>query len=582
MPYLERVEMPQRPWLDHYPADVDPVLQRVTLPHVPALARAAASTYANTIAFTQVMANGMNGSLKYREVDVHSDNFAAYLRETLGLKQGDRVAVQIPNSLAYPIVAFGVMKAGLVLVNTNPLYTASEMTHQFKDSGAKVLVVSDMFADRLPAVLPQTDIETVVTVRISEFFTPVVAGVIRLVQKVWSRTLPKITVPHTSFQDALKAGEKVCTKAQGESYLEGVGPDTLAALQYTGGTTGVSKGAMLSHGNLVSNTLQLLQMNGEYIVPGKEVALTALPLYHIFAFTVNLLGFYHVGARNLLIPTPRPPSNLKRAFENYKITWTTGVNTLFNALLNERWFTDSPPKHLKASAAGGMSLHESVAKRWRDVTGTPIVEGYGLTESSPVLSFNPLGGMFKDNSIGIPVPSTEMACVDEKGGEVPVGEPGELIAKGPQIMQGYWNRDDETKNTLKDGWLYTGDIAQMDSDGYFTIVDRKKDMVLVSGFNVYPNDVEEAIAAVPGVLEVGVIGVPDEKSGEAVRAYVVASAPAPSIETIVAHCRETLSAYKVPTSIMFVDELPKSPIGKILRRELRDQAMSATTSTKGA
>ena len=582
MPYLERVEMPQRPWLDHYPADVDPVLQAVTLPHVPALARQAASTYANTIAFTQVMANGMNGSLKYRDVDVHSDNFAAYLRETLGLQQGDRVALQIPNSLAYPIIAFGVMKAGLVLVNTNPLYTASEMTHQFKDSGAKVLVVSDMFADRLPEVLPQTDIDTVVTVRISEFFTPVVAGVIRLVQKVWSRTLPKITVPHTSFQAALKMGEKVCTKAQAESYLEGVGPDTLAALQYTGGTTGVSKGAMLTHGNLVSNTLQLLQMNGEYIVPGKEVALTALPLYHIFAFTVNLLGFYQVGARNLLIPTPRPPSNLKRAFENYKITWTTGVNTLFNALLNERWFTDSPPKHLKASAAGGMSLHESVAKRWRDVTGTPIVEGYGLTESSPVLSFNPLGGMFKDNSIGIPVPSTEMACVDEKGAEVPVGEPGELIAKGPQIMKGYWNRDDETQKTLKDGWLYTGDIAQMDSDGYFTIVDRKKDMVIVSGFNVYPNDVEEAIAALPGVLEVGVIGVPDEKSGEAVRAFVVASAPAPSAEAIQAHCRETLAAYKVPSSIVFVDELPKSPIGKILRRELRDLAMSSSTSPKGA
>ena len=581
MPYLERVEMPQRPWLDHYPADVDPVLQKVTLPHLPALARHAASTYANTIAYTQVMANGMNGSLKYREVDVHSDNFAAYLRETLGLKPGDRVALQIPNSLAYPIVAFGVMKAGLVLVNTNPLYTAPEMVHQFKDSGAKVLVVSDMFADRLPEVLPQTGIETVVTVRISEFFTPVVAGVIRLVQKVWSRTLPKITVPHTSFQDALKAGEKVCTKAQAESYLEGVGPDSLAALQYTGGTTGVSKGAMLSHGNLVSNTMQTLQMLGGYITPGKETALTPLPLYHIFAFTVNVMWF-HVGARNILIPTPRPPSNLKRAFENYKITWTVGVNTLFNALLNERWFTDSPPKHLKASAAGGMSLHDSVAKRWLEVTGTPIVEGYGLTESSPVLSFNPLGGVFKDNSIGIPVPSTEIACVDEKGTEVPVGAPGELIAKGPQIMQGYWQSDAETSNTLRDGWLHTGDIAQMDSDGYFTIVDRKKDMVLVSGFNVYPNDVEEAIAAVPGVLEVGVIGVPDEKSGEAVRAYVVASAPAPSVETIVAHCREKLSAYKVPSSIVFVDELPKSPIGKILRRELRDQAMSASTSTKGA
>jgi len=482
--------------------------------------------------------------------------------------------LQIPNSLAYPIVAFGVMKAGLVLVNTNPLYTPSEMTHQFKNSGAKVLVVSDMFADRLPEVLPHTDIETVVTVRISEFFTPVVAGVIRLVQKVWSRTLPKITVPHTTFQDALKAGEKVCSKAQAESYLEGVGPDTLAALQYTGGTTGVSKGAMLSHGNLVANTMQTLQMLGGHIVPGKEVALTPLPLYHIFAFTVNVMWF-HVGARNILIPTPRPPSNLKRAFENYKITWTVGVNTLFNALLNERWFTDSPPKHLKASAAGGMSLHASVAKRWSEVTGTPIVEGYGLTESSPVLSFNPLGGMFKDSSIGIPVPSTEIVCVDEKGNEVPVGEPGELIAKGPQIMQGYWQSDVETKNALRDGWLYTGDIAQMDSDGYFTIVDRKKDMVLVSGFNVYPNDVEDAIASIPGILEVGVIGIPDEKSGEAVRAYVVSSNPALSAEAIVAHCRESLAAYKVPSSVVFVDELPKSPIGKILRRELRDQAMAS-------
>ncbi|MCF8548962.1 MAG: AMP-binding protein [Pontimonas sp.] len=566
--------MPQRPWISQYPADVDPVLHEFTVPHVPALARQAASTYANTIAYTQVMANGMNGSLKYREVDVHSDNFAAYLRETLGLQQGDRVALQIPNSLAYPIVAFGVMKAGLVLVNTNPLYTPSEMTHQFKNSGAKVLVVSDMFADRLPEVLPHTDIETVVTVRISEFFTPVVAGVIRLVQKVWSRTLPKITVPHTSFQDALKAGEKVCSKAQAESYLEGVGPDTLAALQYTGGTTGVSKGAMLSHGNLVANTMQTLQMLGGHIVPGKEVALTPLPLYHIFAFTVNVMWF-HVGARNILIPTPRPPSNLKRAFENYKITWTVGVNTLFNALLNERWFTDSPPKHLKASAAGGMSLHASVAKRWSEVTGTPIVEGYGLTESSPVLSFNPLGGMFKDSSIGIPVPSTEIVCVDEKGNEVPVGEPGELIAKGPQIMQGYWQSDVETKNALRDGWLHTGDIAQMDSDGYFTIVDRKKDMVLVSGFNVYPNDVEDAIASIPGILEVGVIGIPDEKSGEAVRAYVVSSNPALSAEAIVAHCRESLAAYKVPSSVVFVDELPKSPIGKILRRELRDQAMAS-------
>lgn len=580
MPYGERVKMSKRPWLDHYPSDVDPVLVDLKLQHLPALVRQASSAYSNTTAFTQVMPNGMNGSLKYRDVEIQSDNFAAYLREVLELQPGDRVAVQMPNSLSYPVVAFGVMKAGLVLVNTNPLYTAAEMVNQFKDSGAKALVITDMFADRLPEVLPQTDIETVVTVRITEFFSPIVASVIRLVQKVWSRTLPPITVPHTHFQEALRKGEKRCSKAQAEAYLREVHSDSLALLQYTGGTTGVSKGAILSQGNLVKNTAQLMQMLGNYIVPGKEVAVTALPLYHIFAFTINLLGFYHVGARNILIPSPRPPSNLKRAFENYKVTWMVGVNTLFSALLNERWFADSPQKHLKASAAGGMSLHESVAKKWREVTGTPIVEGFGLTESSPVLSFNPLGGMFKDNSIGIPVPSTEMACVDEKGKPLGFNEPGELIAKGPQIMQGYWQNEQETKAVLKDGWLYTGDIAQMDSDGYFTIVDRKKDMVLVSGFNVYPNDIEEVIAAMDGILEVGVIGIPDSNTGEAVRAYLVAAAPAPSQESVLAHCREKLAAYKVPKSIVFVDELPKSPIGKILRRELRDGKMPSFDETK--
>ena len=339
---------------------------------------------------------------------------------------------------------------------------------------------------------------------------------------------------------------------------------------------------MLTHGNLISNTVQMLQMNGKFIREGVEVVMTALPLYHIFAFTVNLLGFYHVGGRNILIPSPRPPSNLKRAFENYKITWLTGVNTLFNALLNERWFTDSPPKHLVASAAGGMALHESVAERWQNVTATPIVEGYGLTESSPVLSFNPLGGKVKVGSIGIPVPSTLMACVDEKGIQVPQGEPGELVAKGPQIMKGYWQRDDETKSTILDGWLHTGDIGQMDEDGYFRIVDRKKDMILVSGFNVYPNEIEEVIAAMPGVAEVGVVGVPDEKSGEKVAAFVVSSLTEPSRDEIVSYCRENLAAYKVPGSVTFVDELPKSPIGKILRRELRDGALtSESNSSKG-
>jgi len=295
---------------------------------------------------------------------------------------------------------------------------------------------------------------------------------------------------------------------------------------------------------------------------------------------VNLLGFFHMGAKNLLVPSPRPPSNLKRVFENYKVTWLTGVNTLFNALMNERWFADSPPKHLTASAAGGMALHESVSTRWREMTGTPIVEGYGLTESSPVITFNPLGSTIKDGTIGIPVPSTDVRLVGDDGTDVGVGEPGELWAKGPQIMPGYWNKPEESAKTLHDGWLATGDIAEVDADGYFTIVDRKKDMILVSGFNVYPNEVEEQIAAVPGVLEVGVIGVPDEKSGEAVRAYVVAGPNPPTAEAIIAHCKVHMAAYKAPHSVVFVDELPKSPIGKILRRHLRDQAMAS--SKKGA
>jgi long-chain acyl-CoA synthetase len=402
-----------------------------------------------------------------------------------------------------------------------------------------------------------------------------------MTQKFWQKSLPKVTSPVTDFKTALAVGSKSLNKDSLDKYLKDVDSSTVAALQYTGGTTGVSKGAMLSHGNLVTNTLQMITMCGDYMRPGKEIVVTALPLYHIFAFTINLLGFYHMGARNLLVPTPRPPSNLKRVFENYKVTWMTGVNTLFNALLNERWFQDGPPKHLRASAAGGMALHDSVSERWRKVTGTPIVEGYGLTESSPVLTFNPLDGGGRDGTIGVPVPSTYIKLVDEKGTEVKVGEPGELLAKGPQIMLGYWNNEAESAKVLKGGWLKTGDMATVDSDGFFTIVDRKKDMILVSGFNVYPNEIEEKIAQLEGVQEVGVIGIPDEKSGERVKAYIVAGTSAPTAEQVIAHCREDLAAYKVPTAIEFVDELPKSPIGKILRRELRAQVIAASDAKKG-
>jgi long-chain acyl-CoA synthetase len=577
--------MSKFPWLNHYPSDVPHELEAHSYRHLPDLLGVSSEKYAKTTAFTQCMPNGMNGSLSFEQVDRFSDHFAAYLREEAGLAAGDRVAVQMPNCLSYPIVAFGIMKAGCILVNTNPLYTQTEMLHQFSDSGASALVVIDMFADRLPEILNKTEIKKVVTVSISEFFPGPIAGIIKLTQKYWSKTLPKITTEHTSFREALNLGKKVSTSQRSEDYLVGVDLESIAALQYTGGTTGISKGAVLTHGNLVNNTLQMISMCGSYMRPGVEIVLTALPLYHIFAFTVNLLGFYHLGARNILVPSPRPPSNLKRAFVNYRVTWLSGVNTLFSALLNERWFTDSPPKYLRASAAGGMALHESVAKRWREVTGTPIVEGYGLTESSPVLTFNPLGGLQKDGTIGIPVPSTEVRCVDEEGNDVQIGQPGELIAKGPQVMQGYWQQADESSLALRDGWLQTGDIAQFDSDGYFTIVDRKKDMILVSGFNVYPNEVEERIANVSGVREVGVIGIPDQKSGEKVWAYVVVSQPAPSTEDILSHCREHMAAYKVPQHIIFVDELPKSPIGKILRRELRDGALASVSSSndsKGA
>jgi long-chain acyl-CoA synthetase len=562
--------MTDRPWLDHYPPDTPREIADSAFRNMPEMLRAAAARHDDAIAFTQCMPNGMNGSLRFGEVDRLSDEFAAYLRDVLGLEAGDRVAVQMPNCLSYPIVTFGVLKAGCVLVNTNPLYTASEMTHQFADSGARALVIIDMFADRLPAVLPKTNIEHVITVKVSEFFPALIGQVIRLVQKYWNRSLPEIEVDHTRFREALAAGrERAGDGGSLDRYLAEIDRDSLAALQYTGGTTGVSKGAMLSHGNLLANTQQMLGVAGSHIRPGEEVVLTALPLYHIFAFTVNLLGFYEMGARNILIPSPRPPSNLKRAFENYRVTWLSGVNTLFNALLNERWFVEHPPRHLRASVAGGMALHGSVAARWLEVTGTPVVEGYGLTESAPVLTFNPLGGQAKEGSIGIPVPSTELRLVDDDGQPTAPGEPGEIVARGPQVMLGYWQRPEDTEKTLAGGWLHTGDIGTMDEEGYFRIVDRKKDMILVSGFNVYPNEVEEVIANHADVQEAAVIGVPDEKMGEAVRAFVVAQNPGLTEEEVIRHTREHLAAYKVPRSVEFRDDLPKSLIGKILRKDLR-------------
>ena len=529
-------------------------------------------------AFTCVMPNGMNGSLSFAEVDALSDAFASYLRTDLGLQAGDRVAVQLPNSLGYPVVAFGVFKAGCVLVNTNPLYTANEMVHQFNDAGARVLVIVDMFADKLAQVMAQTKLEHVVVASVAEFFPAVPRGIIRAVQKVWNQVLPPVTVPHTRLKAALNKGRAGLAQHTAQSFWKDTRPSDLAVLQYTGGTTGVSKGAMLTHSNILHNVQQMLAMGGTLMAESDECVLTALPLYHIFAFTANLLGFVVLGGRNILIPSPRPVQNLQRAVENYPITWMTGVNTLYNGLLNEEWFVAYPPKHLKASIAGGTALHDAVAQRWRELTQTPIAEGYGLTETSPVVSFNPLVGDVRLGSIGLPTPGTDIRLVQDSGQDAAIGEPGEIWVKGPQVMSGYWHNDSETTNVMQDGWFATGDIGVMSPDGFFKIVDRKKDMVLVSGFNVYPNEVEEVIAQLDTVLEVAVIGVPDANTGEAVRAYIVVNPEqdeAIDIPEVLAHCKAQLTSYKVPKHIEVRDELPKSPIGKVLRKDLRAQALAS-------
>lgn len=564
-----------RPWTAFYGPNVRSDIEAASYRTISDLIRSAADTYKSAPAFTTCMHNGMNGTLTFEQVDELSDAFAVYLREVAGLAQGDRVALQMPNGLSFPIAAFGVFKAGCVLVNVNPLYTAEEMARQFQDAEPHALVIVDMFADKIPAATKGHPIPNIIVTRVAEFLPSLPRGIIGLVQKYWDRSVKPIEVPHIRFPEALAAGREHKTRdhVEVDAYHQSVEPDDVACLQYTGGTTGVAKGAMLSHKNLLMNMEQSLEMCPA-VQRGEEVALTALPLYHIFAFTLNLLAFYWIGSRNILIPNPRPLTNLKRAFENYKITWMSGVNTLFNGLCNETWFLDSPPKYLKFSSAGGMALQADVARRWEDVTGRPVLQGYGLTETSPVLSFNPIGKT-RDGSIGIPLPSTLLRCVDDDGNPVPQGERGEIAAKGPQVMSGYWNKPEETAIVMRDGWFLTGDIGVMEPDGYFYIVDRKKDMIVVSGFNVYPNEIEDCLALHPGIFEAAVIGVPDDTTGEAVKAYVVLNDKSLTKEAIRAHCKEHLTAYKVPKRVEIRDDLPKSNVGKILRKDLRAEDLQA-------
>jgi long-chain acyl-CoA synthetase len=565
-------DLASRPWTRFYAPETAQDLAPRPWPTVAALVREASARHAAQEAFTLLLPNGTRGSLTFAEVDRLSDAFAVYLREVAGFKAGDRLAVQMPNCLAYPIVVFGAMKAGLVTVNTNPLYTAPEMEHQFADSGAVGLVVIDLFADKVPKVLPKTAIRSVVLVTIADLLPYLARTMVRAVQRYVKKQVPAATFPYTTFDAALAAGRRrLDSGADPTVYLAGAGHDRLATLQYTGGTTGVSKGAMLTEGNLLANVAQSIEAWKPGVLEGKETVVTALPLYHIFAFTANLMVFFAFGGRNILIPSPRPLSNLKQALTAEGATWFTGLNTLFAGLMHEPWFREHTGFTFKGTVAGGMALMPAVAERWEAMTKTPIYQGYGLTETSPVVSLVPFHRN-KRESIGVPVPGTDIRIIDTDGKDVPVGQPGELLVKGPQVMRGYWQRPDETARVLRDGWLATGDVATVDEDGYVYIVDRKKDMILVSGFNVYPNEVEAVIAAHPGVAEVAVIGRPDETTGEVVCAFVVRKDPALTDQVLRDHCRESLTAYKVPKIIQFRDDLPKSPVGKVLRKDLRDLA----------
>jgi long-chain acyl-CoA synthetase len=573
-----------RPWLAFYPTGAPSDIAEAPFRTLAELVSASARLYGERTAYTVVMPNGMYGDLSFADVDRMADAFAVYLREVLGLKAGDRVALQAPNSLPVPVVAFGVFKAGCVLVNVNPLYTAEEMGAQFRDATPRALVIVDMFADKLTEALKICAIPNVIETRVAEFMPGAVKGVIGLVQRYWDRSLPPIETPHIRLPDALAAGAKAREdgKIPVESYTASLDASALAALQYTGGTTGISKGAMLTHGNIVMNMAQTMSFIDQHVKKGEEVVLTAIPTYHILAFTLNLLGFFWLGNRNILIPNPRPLSNLKRAFENYPITWIVGVNTLFNGLMNEFWFAENPPRQLRASFAGGAALQGAVAERWLSMTGTHVIEGYGLTETSPVITGNPVGKA-RVGSVGIPVPSTEVMLLDDEGRQVPPGKAGEVCVRGPQVMAGYWQRPDETARSMTaDGYFRTGDIGTMDPDGYFRIVDRKKDMILVSGFNVYPNEVEDCLARLPGIGESAVIGVPDGAAGEAVKAFIVPLDNALTAEEVKAHCKQHLAAYKCPKLVEFRTELPKSNVGKILRKDLKAAELALVSHSKGA
>jgi long-chain acyl-CoA synthetase len=552
----------ERPWLKLYPKGVPANIDADAYSTLTAMLDETFQKYKSRPAFTC-----MGKTMTFEEVDRLSNQFGAYLH-TRGLQPGDRIALMMPNLLQYPIALFGALRAGLVIVNTNPLYTPREMLHQFNDSGAKAIVIAENFAANLEKILDQTQIKTIILASIGEMLGfpkgPIVNFVVRSIKKM----VPAYKLPNTvTFTQALSGGRGFSLpKFDGKS-------DDVILLQYTGGTTGVSKGAMLTNRNLIANMVQMKAWMQPFLKEGEETALCPLPLYHIFAFSVNCLALMSQGAENILITNARDLSSLIKELKARPVSLISGVNTLFNALLNHPDFGQCDFSKLAITVGGGMAVQKPVAERWQQATGCFLCEGYGMTEASPVITANPFDGSGRLGTIGIPFPSTDVRIVDDLGRVLPVGEVGEIQCRGPQVMKGYFNRPEATADTIREGWLCTGDIGLMEPDGYFRIVDRKKDMILVSGFNVYPNEIEEVVVSHPKVLEAAAVGLPDEKSGEVVKIFVVKKDDSLKEDELIAFCRENLTGYKVPRHVEFRKELPKTNVGKILRRELRDEAI---------
>ncbi len=553
----------QKPWLATYPDGVPEVLSPPPYKSLRELIEFAFTEFADRPAYTN-----MGTTLTFRELDELSQQFAAYLQQELKLVRGERVAIMLPNVLQYPVALCGIFRAGLVVVNVNPLYTARELRHQLSDSGARCIIILENFAHTLEEVLGDTRVAHVITTRIGDLLQKPKGWLVNFVLKYVKKMVPPFSLPTSvPLPAALKLGSARPLNPVDLGFAD------IAFLQYTGGTTGLSKGAMLSHRNMVYNVMQSKAWQADAFA-GEEriIAITALPLYHIFSLQSNCLGMLVDGGESVLITNPRDFPAFIKELAKHRFSYITGVNTLFNAMLNTPGFAELDFSSLRLTIGGGMAVQEAVSKRWEKVTGKPIVQAYGLTETSPAAIVNPLGVTTFTGSIGVPISSTEVRICDDDGRDVAPGGRGEICIRGPQVMEGYWHQPEETaKVMLPGGWLRTGDIGHMDEKGFVFIEDRKKDMILVSGFNVYPNEIESVVVELDGVLEAAAIGQPDEKSGEAVKLYVVRKDDSVTSESILEHCRKHLTAYKVPREVEFRDELPKTNVGKILRRALRDE-----------